>query len=149
MVAGGWPPVWWVGCHGGAGTSTLARVCDVGVDVGMAWPLLEQGWPTADVVLVCRASARGLWSAVGALEQYKRRQAPVGVRLVGLVAVAATPRRPPRIVTERLQLTAGWTPALWRVGWVEEYLAADDPRDLGVPPDVAALRHALGQALNI
>src|SRR4051794_24020053 len=29
-VAHGWPPVWWVGCHGGAGVTTLARMTGLG-----------------------------------------------------------------------------------------------------------------------
>src|ERR1700730_2236514 len=27
----GWPPLWWVGCHGGAGTTTLARITGPGI----------------------------------------------------------------------------------------------------------------------
>jgi hypothetical protein len=149
QLAGGWPALWWVGSHGGAGTTTVAAVAGLGVDGGTAWPLLQQGWPTAHVVLVCRATASGTWAATGAVDQFKRRATPVGVQLVGVVAVAGSARKPPRLAAERLQLLGGWVPAVWRVGWVEEYLAADHPLDLGVPPDVAALRHAVIRAMNL
>jgi hypothetical protein len=149
LLAHGWPPVWWVGCHGGAGTSTLARITDLGVNAGRAWPVPEPGWPATNVLLVCRATATGTWAATGAVEQWRRGGTPPGTQLVGLVAVAASARRPPRVVAERLQLVGGWVPKVWRLGWVEAYLAADDPRDVGVPPDVARLRHAVGRVLNI
>jgi hypothetical protein len=65
-----------------------------------------------------------------------------------VVAVAASARRPPKIVTERLQLLGGWVPAIWRVGWQEVLLAADEPTDVGVPLDVAALRDAVRKAIT-
>ena len=69
------------------------------------------------------------------------------VRVLGVVAVAASARRAPRIASERLQLLAGWVPKVWRVGWVEALLAAEDPHDVGMPPDVEALRHAISRAV--
>jgi len=146
-VADGWPPLWWVGCHGGAGATTLARVTGVGGDMGAAWPLVQPHWATQPVVLVARATAVGLHAAMATVEQWQRRAVP-GVRVLGLVVVAASPKRPPKVVTDRVQLLQGWVPRLWRVGWVEPLLAADDPLDVGVPPDVETVRHALGQILN-
>lgn len=142
-VDGAWPSVWWVGCHGGAGATTLAAVTGLGADAGCAWPVPEPGDPPVRVVLVCRVSAVGVMAATVAVEQWRRQAVPPGTTLLGVVAVAASGRRPPRRAAERLRLLAGWAPALWRVGWVEEYLAVDDARDIGVPPAVAALRHAL------
>lgn len=137
-----WPPVWWVGCHGGAGTSTVARLVGHGIDFGQAWPHLTPTMPTANVILVCRASAQGVWAAIGAVEQW--RAGTTGpTTVLGVVAVAASPRRPPRIATERLQLLRGWAPRIWRVSWIDALLAADDPTDVGVPPDIEALRHAI------
>ena len=150
-LAQGWPSVWWVGCHGGAGTSTLARLTGVGVDFGVsAWPAVQPAMPIASVVLVCRATAYGTWAATGAVDQWRLKAmiAPT-IRLVGVVTVAASARRAPRIAVERLQLLAGWAPKVWRVGWVEALLAADDPRDVGVPPDVDELRYAVGRAAHV
>ncbi|WP_432832718.1 hypothetical protein [Dactylosporangium sp. CA-092794] len=146
-LVNGWPPVWWVGCHGGAGATTLAAVTGLGADVGGAWPVAPPGWPPAQVVLVCRATALGVLAATAAVEQWRRGAAPPGTRVLGVVVVAASARRPPRRALERVRLLAGWVPALWRVRWVEEYLAADNPRDLGVPPEVAAMRHHLSTQL--
>lgn len=142
-----WPPLWWVGCHGGAGTTTLAALTGLGVDGGTAWPTPEPGQPPVRVVLVCRASAAGAQAATAAVEQRKRQAALAEIHLLGVVAVAASARKPPRRAAERLRLLAGWAPAVWRVGWVEEYLAADDPGELGVQPDVAALQHAVDRLL--
>ncbi|WP_239098452.1 hypothetical protein [Micromonospora qiuiae] len=64
-------------------------------------------------------------------------------KVLGVVAVAASPRKPPRIATERLQLLRGWAPEVWRIGWVDALLAADDPCDVGASPDVEALRNAI------
>ncbi|GAA0710892.1 hypothetical protein Drose_24890 [Dactylosporangium roseum] len=138
--------MWWIGCHGGAGATTLARLTDLGADAHAAWPTPPPD-DSARVVLVCRVSATGTRAATVAVEQWKRRLVPPRTELLGVVAVAASSRRPPRRAAERLRLVSGWVPATWRVGWVEEFLAADDARDVGVPPDVAALRHALSRAI--
>jgi hypothetical protein len=135
--------VWWVGCHGGAGTTTLATVTGIGADMGVGWPTPVEGCPPIQVVLVCRVTASALWAATGAVNQWKRRALPASIRVMGLVGVAASARKPPRRAVERWRLLAGWLPAVWRVGWVEEYLAVDHAPDIGVPPDVAALQHAL------
>ena len=96
------------------------------------WPRPPAGWQ-APVVLVCRASAAGTWRATGAVEQWSRRQIPPGTVLLGVVAVAASGRRTPRIAADRLHLISGWVPKVWHVDWVETYLAADNPLDLGIP----------------
>jgi hypothetical protein len=120
----------------------------MGVDAGRAWPEPQPGWPTTAVVLVCRATATGTWAATGAVEQWRRGGAPPGTQVLGLVAVAGSAHRPPRIATERLQLLGGWVPHVWRMGWVEALLAAHDPLDIGTPPDVAALGAALTQRIG-
>lgn len=138
--------MWWVGCHGGAGVTTLRKMTGIGVEMGAAWPAVPPEWRIQPVMLVARGSAAGMRSATGAVEQWRRR-AVTNVRVMGLVVVDASPKRPPKIVTERLQLLAGWLPSIWRVGWVETFLAADDPLDVGVPPDVQTVRHALERIL--
>jgi hypothetical protein len=146
-VADGWPPMWWVGCHGGAGTTTLRRLTGLGGDMGAAWPAVHESWATQPIVLVARGTASGLNAAAGVAEQWRRRAVP-GVRVLGLVVVAGSPRRPPKVVTERLKAVGNWVPEVWRVGWVDALLAVDDARDIGVPPDVETVRVALGRILN-
>ncbi|MEV0732378.1 hypothetical protein [Polymorphospora sp. NPDC050346] len=130
--------------------TTLAQQTGIGVDLGTAaWPTVEQDMPLASVVLVCRATAHGTWAATGAVEQWRRRVTGSQVRLLGVVAVAASQKRPPRIATERLQLLAGWAPNVWHIGWTEALLAADHPTDIGAhPPDVEHLRHTLAGAVH-
>lgn len=146
------PPLWWVGCHGGAGVTTLAQVSGFGADGGTVWPDPPSGLG-AKVVLVCRTSASGTLAAEGALAQWYRRKespyarCPESIELLGLVAVPASPRKPPPVALQRLELLAGWLPQVWRLGWIETFLAAENPADLGVPPDVDALRHDLAQSL--
>jgi hypothetical protein len=148
VLENGWPPLWWVGCHGGAGVSTLAALTGLGAQMGPAWPHVAADWRIQSVVLVARGSAAGIRAASGAVEQWRTKRV-TGVRVLGLVVVAASPKRPPKIVTERLQLLAGWLPStIWRVGWTETLLAADNPSDVGVPPDVQALRHGLDRILK-
>lgn len=148
--------MWWVGCHGGAGTTTLAGLTGMGADGGTSWPTSQTHEPT--VVLVCRATASGVLSAIGAVQQWKRATprdvtglldvGSLRARLLGVAAVAATPRRTPRIAAERLRLLSGWVPAVWRIGWIEELLAADEPQSVGMPPDVDGLRHAVQAAIE-
>jgi hypothetical protein len=147
--------VWWVACHGGSGTSTLASLCGLGVDAGRAWPPRAQSHePTPTVVLVCRATAAGTFAATAAVRQWQQKtkelatSAAVAPDVLGVAAVAASPRRMPRIAAERLQLLAGWVPTVWRIGWIEALLAADEPREVGMPPDVDALRRAVAAAVD-
>lgn len=160
LPPGAWAPaLWWMGCHGGAGASTLARLTGFGRDAGGRWPVPPPGWPTAPVLLVCRSHARGLWAATGVVEQWARGQVPPGTRLLGLVVVAASERSDSGRAADRLRVLRGWLPqlqtvdghrpALWRIGWVQTLLAVDDPLDVGIPPDVDALRHALARLLRV
>jgi len=145
-LAHGAPPLWWVGCHGGAGVSTLHRLTGLGVELGARWPAVHQSWSTQQIVLVTRATAAGMLAATGAVDQVRGRQVP-GVHVLGLVVVAGSPHRPPKVVTDRIALLTGWVSRVWRVGWCRELLAVDDPRDVGMPPDVDAVRAGLGRLL--
>jgi hypothetical protein len=127
--------------------STLAALTGMGVDLGVGWPLVEPTWPNQPVVLVARASAAGTWAAAGAVDQWRNRLAG-GVRVLGLVLVDASPRRAPKIVADRLQLLGGWVPQLWRVGWQDALLAVEDPRAIGMPPDVQAVQAALAGVVS-
>jgi hypothetical protein len=142
-----WPPLWWIGCHGGAGVSTLVALTEMGVDGGVGWPAAQAGLPPTNVVLVCRGTAKGAQAACGAVDQVRRNAAPAGVNVLGIVVVAASIRRPPRRAADRIRLLDGWVPKVWRVPWIEEYLAVDDPREVGAPPEVHNLRDDLSRAL--
>jgi len=144
------PMFWWVGCHGGAGISTLNRLTGIGYAYGPYWPAFPPNSRIWDVILVCRGTAAGLWAATGAVDQWRNRSAPTHVRVQGIVVVAGSEKRPPKIVTERIQLLKGWVPNVWQVGWQEVFLSVDDPIDIGSPPpDVAALRQSIIELFQV
>ncbi|MDG9708138.1 DUF6668 family protein [Streptomyces sp. DH10] len=128
----------WVGTHGGAGASTLAAVYG-GHDSGRAWP--GPGDP-ASVLLVARTHAAGLDTVAGAVEIFRRGQAPPGLDLDAVVLVADAPGRLPRPLAQRVRSLESvidvyrvpWVPA-WRLG------------ELGHPPrETSALVRLTGAA---
>jgi hypothetical protein len=126
----------WVGTHGGAGVSTLAAVYG-GHDSGRAWP--GAGAPPS-VLLVARTHAAGLDAVAGAVETFRRGQAPPELDLDAVVLVADAPGRLPRPLAQRVKSLESvidvyrvpWVPA-WRLG------------ELGRPPrETAALARLTG-----
>jgi hypothetical protein len=126
----------WVGTHGGAGVSTLAAVYG-GHDSGRAWP--GAGAPPS-VLLVARTHAAGLDAVAGAVEAFRRGQAPPELDLDAVVLVADAPGRLPRPLAQRVKSLESvidvyrvpWVPA-WRLG------------ELGRPPrETAALARLTG-----
>jgi len=121
-----------VGCHGGAGVSTLATALPGGRAAGQVWPDSPAG---ARVVLVARTHAAGLQAAQRAAAHWASGTLPPGIDLVGLVAVADAPGRLPRPLRELLDLVGGGLPRVWPLPWIEALR-------LGEPPDHAVLPRA-------
>lgn len=120
-------PWWWVGCHGGAGTTTLQQAVGAGADAGnRAWPVRPDSGST-HVVLVARTHARGLVAAQAVARQWAAGHA-TGVVLLGLVAVADAPGRLPKDLRDVLRFVAGGVPRLWRIPWVEGWRSATSSR---------------------
>lgn len=118
--------LWLMGCHGGAGVTTLAAM-GVGLDGGWRrWP--QPSATPAGLLLVARLSASGMRAAQTAAETCLGPRLPQGLLPLGLIAVAAGPGRPPRLARERLDLVAGWVRNVHRIPWVAEALAADPDR---------------------
>ena len=103
--------VWFVGCHGGAGESTLADVLPGSAAAGHRWPI---GQP---VVLVARTNERGLLAARSALIQWSSAHGPE-VDLLGLILSADAPIRLPRALIALAHLVAGGSPRTWRMPWI-------------------------------
>lgn len=109
----------WVGVHGGAGVTTLATVYG-GQDCGRSWPGPAD---PRSVLLVARTHAAGLAAALGALEVFRRGEAPHGLDLDAVVLVADAPGRLPRPLAEHVKVIESvidvyrvpWVPA-WRLG---------------------------------
>ncbi|MBR5950100.1 MAG: hypothetical protein IKZ87_01555 [Actinomycetaceae bacterium] len=114
-----------VGLHGGAGTSTLARLTGLR-DGGHVWP--DSGCRSVlnDVIVVARTSLDGLDAA-----QQAAQAAACGllgdVRVIGAVFVADTPDRRALKATEgQVELVASGFPRSWRMGWVNGLRTRED-----------------------
>ncbi len=119
LPAGSAPAWWWLGCHGGAGVTTLARGVAGGADSARRWPAPEDPTGRVRVLLVARTHASGLRAAQEAARQWAAGAAPAGVDLLGLVLVADAPGRLPRPLRELRRLVAGGLPHVWDVPYVE------------------------------
>lgn len=115
---------WLVGCHGGAGTSTLAAsLAHVG-DAGQMIPAAND----PSMVVLCAASNReGLEAAHRALIQFKSDQA-AGATLLGLVLVDVNgPSKLPRSLSRKLSAREGVVataaPQVWRVPHIAAWTA--------------------------
>ncbi|MEU8030687.1 DUF6668 family protein [Streptomyces sp. NPDC049099] len=129
------PAFWWVSCHGGAGSSTLATAIGLsGAEAGGYWPAPPRP-ALARVVLVARTHHYGLTRAQLAGRQWASAQVPEGVEVLGLVQVADAPGKLPRELRELAHLVGGGFPRLWRIPWIE-----DLRRGATLPPDHPALR---------
>jgi len=140
--------VFLMGCHGGAGVTTLANL-GLGTDAGWRrWPQVQVG--PAGLLLVARLSAWGMRTAAAAAETCLSPRMPHELRLLGLVVVAAEPgRRVPQLARERLDLVAGWVPAVYRMPWVALALGVDpdnvarcEPLHRAIPRELIDLIHA-------
>ena len=118
-----------VGCHGGAGESTLAALLPGAAEGSHAWPSPAE--TTVRVLLCARTSARGLQAASTALAQWMA--GAVKTELIGLVLIADAPRKLPRTLRERARIIEGGAPAAWRIPWIPAWRegrldASDHPR---------------------
>jgi hypothetical protein len=125
--------LWWLGCHGGAGVSTLTYLTGVGTDCRQTLPRTDfDRRPDVAVILVCRATANGVAAAHHSMNSYLSwRHRP---HLLGFVAVAAEAARPSRLVDERLRLLKAQAPRVWVMPWVGALNAVHDPAEVGAIP---------------
>lgn len=138
------PAWWWLGCHGGAGASTLATVIPTGADAGRYWPVpIYPG--VGRVVLVARTHAHGLRSAQAAARQWASGMLPGHVQLLGLVVIADAPGRLPKPLRDLLRLISGGVPRTWEIPWVEGLRFGDPPARTSLPAAFAELASALQQ----
>lgn len=120
------PVVWAVGARGGAGATTLARVCVPFGDAKGVWPA-EDKFPFC--VVVCRSTRTGLDAAQSAVLQAENGNAG-GCTVLGIVIVADVPGKIPKVLTQRERVLEDLTKV-----WCVPYLAGfceHDPSDLTV-----------------
>lgn len=128
---------WLVGAHGGAGTSTWARLVDAG-DAGCQWPSITGG--EADVIVVCRSHMTGLEAARKAGMQWAAGAVP-GVNLLGLLIVPDIPGRLPKVLRLAAAKTAGAFPVVIHAPWVGAWR-------MNVRAEVDTPSRALAKALD-
>ncbi|MGV9383540.1 DUF6668 family protein [Nonomuraea sp. NPDC003707] len=133
-------PWWWVGCHGGAGVSTLAVAVPGGREHGRYWPKPRPG-ERAAVVVVARSHASGLLAAQDAIQQWASGSL-AGVDLLGLAVVADAPGRLPRPIADFITLLSGGVPQLWMLPFVQA-LRVDTPHDVRLPRPYRSLARYL------
>ena len=117
------PPalIWAVGCHGGAGVSTIAAQLEHVGNSGQRWPARPDESPF--VVLIARESARGLAAAEAAARQYHTGHAPGHVHLLGLTLIAAQRKpsplggKPAPALRRHRDLIGTLFDHIWRIDW--------------------------------
>lgn len=117
----------WIGAHGGAGTTTLARLIG-GTDIGCRWPDTDLAEPSR-ALLVGRTNLDGLRAVSRALRVLKEGRHPAGLRLIGVVLMADAPGRLPDALISRVRVVRTIAP-VYRVPWIEALRIGDAPRRL-------------------
>ena len=108
-----------VGAHGGAGTTTLARLTGL-ADGGHVWTRPLGSFPNG-VLFVCRSTVSGLDAALS-LARVAASGAMNTVQVWGLVVMADIPEKPkktPPEILSRIELCKGVFPWVGRVGWID------------------------------
>uniref|UniRef100_UPI003F4907C5 DUF6668 family protein n=1 Tax=Amycolatopsis sp. CA-151526 TaxID=3239921 RepID=UPI003F4907C5 len=136
------PRWWWLGCHGGAGATTLTRLIPGGWDAQRAWPDPRFGGP-AGCFLVCRSNEAGLAAAQNALVQWRAGYTPQTLTVWGLVVMADAPGRLPRPLKAMVDRLAGVVQRTYRVPWVEAWRTVA-PDLTNAPPEIARIGRDLG-----
>ncbi|MEV0732254.1 hypothetical protein [Polymorphospora sp. NPDC050346] len=125
------------GCHGGAGTTTVASLLAPASDAGTLWPTATSG----PLVLVTRGTLYGARRATLALAHMRE----AGVVPAVLVVVAEGPLPQPQGVALRLRLLSSRVPAIVRLPYVTRWRYLDDPLSQRLP---RRLRQPLQQILT-
>lgn len=121
-------PLWVTGAHGGAGTTTMARLLGAG-DAGRAWPIAPWSDRRPRVLLCARTSYTGLRAAQIALREWAAGAVPVSLDGVVLNAAAPKQARELRPLLDRVRAAASG--AVWEIGWHGQWLLGepDMPKD--------------------
>ncbi|MFH8350469.1 DUF6668 family protein [Streptomyces sp. NPDC018045] len=140
------PGSWWLlGCHGGAGVTTLEQALPGGTDAQRLWPA-PIDHVRAPVLLVARSHHAGLVAAQQAARQWAAGALP-WVQLLGLVVVADAPGRPPKALRDLQRLVSGGVPRLWDIPWSDAWRCGEPPHTHPMR-QVAVLGRDLAQTIG-
>lgn len=134
--------LWVVGCHGGAGESSVAGLLEGWQETGRSWPALPSG-ESAPCVLVARTNVHGLRAAQDALTQWAASGAGPSVTLLGLVLIADAPGKLPAPLRDLAKVVGGGAPRVWDIPWIEEWRLGD-PVATSAPRSTKKLAALLG-----
>jgi hypothetical protein len=125
-------PLWWfVGAHGGAGTTTLATLLAPAGDAGHSWPVHEEN---RVCVVVAKASVPSLEKAHQVLLQGQQQVETVDV--IGVVVVAETPGKYPNLVKNKIDVLRPLT-TVWELEYLSDLrLVEVDKLAMWLPGDV-------------
>ncbi|WP_254865632.1 DUF6668 family protein [Arthrobacter sp. P2b] len=121
-VAGREPGFWWLGVHGGAGETSLARLDKNTRAAEHHWPLRAAG---SVIVLVARSNIPGLRAARLAATEWASGSLP-GIHLAGLVVMADAPGRLPKEIRDFARVVGGGVPHMWHFPWVDAWRYGHD-----------------------
>ncbi len=126
--------LWWVGCHGGAGETTMSKLLPGTMAAGHRWPIPPPPIPTP-IVLVARTHATGLRGAQRAATEWASGIVK-GISVLGLVLIADAPGRLPRVLDDFADIVGGGVPRVWEIPWIEEWRRGEDPNPENTPDEV-------------
>ena len=116
------------GCHGGAGTTTLARMMTGVIASGQELEVPDD----AVLLLVTRGTPHGTHRASQVLEQARQQ----GLAPAALAVVGDGPWPEPRLATLRLRMLDGLIPAVVRVPYVSRWRYVSDPLEQPLPAKI-------------
>ena len=116
------PGFWWLGVHGGAGETSLARLDKTTKAAEHHWPITEAG---STVILVARSNIPGLRAAQRAATEWASGSVP-GIHVSGLVVMADAPGRLPKEIRDYSRIGGGGVPHLWHFPWVDPWRYGHD-----------------------
>lgn len=123
--------LWVIGAHGGAGTTTMAKLLNAG-DAGTSWP---HPLNPQKALIVARSNYSGLRAAQKVAIQWVSGEVPA-IDLVGLIIVPDSGGKRPKELRDLTRLVSGAFPAVFTLEWVEKWRTAE-PWDVPVSREIA------------
>lgn len=143
-VSGITPAYWWLGVHGGAGETSLARLDKKTRAAEHHWPITAAG---STVVLVARSNMSGLRAAQLAATEWASGSTP-GINIAGLVVLADAPGRLPKDIREYARVVGGGVPHLWHFPWLEAWRFGHDVLPEELPKEARTVLDQVRIATN-